>query len=203
MRNYVLAATLAMTTATAGQAATLINGSFEDPEVNARWQTIGAGSTALTGWTVGGRGVDLIDTFWEASDGDQSVDMSAGGAGTLSQMITDLVIGQEYRLFFDLSANSYGGSAVKNIDVTVGAVSGSYSFDTGGVRLAANNMMWETNEFRFIATDTSELLTFTGRENSAYGAALDNVSVAAVPLPATAALLGLGLLGLGAARRRS
>ncbi|MEM8981170.1 MAG: choice-of-anchor C family protein [Pseudomonadota bacterium] len=185
----------------AASAATIQNGSFEDPGTfSGNWQTQRAGSNGLPGWTIGGAGVDLIGNYWGASEGNYSLDMSAGRAGSLSTTISDLVAGQAYFLTFDMAANSAGGNKVKSLSVIVDGVAKDYSFDsTGKSRL---DMGWETRTFRFVATSDTASLTLRSNENNAYGAALDNVQVSAVPLPAAGFALGLGLLSFGGLRAR-
>ena len=67
-------------------------------------------------------------------------------------------------------------------------------------------MKWEDKQFFFTAINTSETLTFTALATTStqgvYGAGLDNISIAAVPLPASAPLILAGLGALAALRRR-
>jgi hypothetical protein len=65
-------------------------------------------------------------------------------------------------------------------------------------------MGWTTNGFDYIATTNTTTLYFLSMQNSAYGPALDNVSVTAVPEPESYAMLlaGLGLMGAIARRRK-
>jgi len=74
-----------------GSPANLVqNGSFESPSI---WQTnslveYDSGSTAMPGWTVGGNSIDLVgENYWDAEDGDQSVDLSGAAPGSVSQAV--------------------------------------------------------------------------------------------------------------------
>lgn len=66
-------------------------------------------------------------------------------------------------------------------------------------------MNWLAQSFSFTATGASSTLAFTSTTATAFGPALDGVSVAAVPEPATWAMMifGFGLVGAAMRRRRS
>jgi hypothetical protein len=75
-------------------AATILNGSFEDgankPPAGG-FAGKGSGNTDITGWTIGGSGIDWVgNSYWEAADGQLSIDLSAGAAGSLSQSVLAL-----------------------------------------------------------------------------------------------------------------
>jgi choice-of-anchor C domain-containing protein len=199
-------AAAALLGATASNAAVaIVNGSFEDGSIDPGvFTTLGAGSTAITGWLVGGAGVDYIGSYWQASDGARSIDLSALGAGSLSQILSGLTIGQTYTVSFDLAGNPDSGASTKVAVVTDGATSTSYDFLQGSHTKAA--MGWETHTFSFKATGENATLTFSSAQDDAYGPALDNVSIlsGAVPEPATWAMmiLGFGVVGASLRTRR-
>jgi choice-of-anchor C domain-containing protein len=177
------------------------NGGFESP-VNAfsgSFITLGSG---LDGWNIDSGSVDLIKTYWAPASGNYSLDLNGGSAGSISQSFATQ-IGLTYTVSFSMAGNPDGGGN-KSIQATV-TTPNTYTFDITGATRA--NMGWVTQTFNFVATSNSSTLSFVGNPtNTAYGAALDNVSVvAAVPEPATYGMLlaGLGMVGLLARRRRA
>jgi hypothetical protein len=127
--------------------------------------------------------------------------LSGISAGSLSQTIFDLQPGQTYRVSFLLSGNSdltsfpgQNTDPIKNLILEVGATSQRFSFDITGFNQA--NMGWVTREMDFVASSPSMTLTVTSLEFSAYGPAVDNFSVVAVPEPSSLGLLILGLAGV-------
>ncbi|HSX35451.1 MAG TPA: choice-of-anchor C family protein [Patescibacteria group bacterium] len=162
-----------VTTAFAASAVT--NGSFEtgtDPGV---FSTLLAGNTTdLPGWTVASGSVDYIGSYWTASDGARSLDMSGFNAGAVSQTFPT-VVGHTYTVAFDMAGNPAGPPAVKTLAVDVGGAPTNYTFDTTGQSLT--DMGWKTQTYSFTATGISTTLTFASQDNTFYGPALDNVVV--------------------------
>ena len=118
-------------------------------------------------------------------------------------------IGQSYLVRFDVSGNpgdapSNGFPRVKEMRVNVGDVSRDFEFDSTG--LTTITLVWEPVSFAFVATGTTETLSFTSLTPFAnsYGALIDNVSVTAVAVPelSTLILLGVGLTMLARAQGR-
>jgi choice-of-anchor C domain-containing protein len=179
-------------------AVTITNGSFESGVApgGGGFSTLAAGdSTSITGWTVGGSGVDYIGTYWTASEGGRSLDLSAENAGSISQDLVGLSVGQEYTVSFDIAGNPVGAPTTKSLSVTVGGAPGLYSFNTTGGTLS--NLGWVTQTFVFIATASTQTLAFLSLDGTAYGPALDNVSIAATPIPGAILLFGSALGGMG------
>ena len=197
----LIAALAALLLPAAANAAAFINGSFEDGvDTGPTFVTLGNGSTGITGWTVGGDSVDYIGGLWEASNGDRSVDLNGNGRGSLAQTF-DTVSGRTYTVTFDLAGNPDNGADIKLLTVTAANDTADYTFDTTGASQA--DMNWAGQTFSFTAIGTSTTLTFSSGMDGFYGPALDNVAIAAVPEPATWAMMigGIGFAG-GALRTR-
>ena len=220
MRKIIALAALAtLGSATAANAVTIVNGSFETvgitvrntPTTSSFAEIIGTNTTALPGWTVtrvqrvSGAGVDLVKNAWLASDGVYSLDMAARRAGAISQTLTGLRLGGKYTITFDMSGNPFGEPALKGLSLSLGALPAQDYFFTTGANTAAN-MLWAPQTFSFTATTTTALLKFTSLVDTNSGAALDNVAITggALPEPSTWALLltGFGMIGYAARRRK-
>jgi len=186
-------------------AASLLNGSFEDgdgkPPID-NIHTMLGGTNDIDWWTVTTDSVDWVgNEFWEASDGLWSLDLSGSHAGAISQTF-DTVIGQQYRVAFDMAANpDESEDTIKSFQVSAANTTSSYTVDPTGY--SRQSMGWTEGLFLFSAINTSTTLTFTSSTEGVYGAALDNVRVNAVPIPAAVWLFGSGLIGLvGFARKK-
>ena len=128
--------------------------------------------------------------------------------GALTQTITGLTTGSVYNLSFYWAAGQFvnrTGATTEQLQVGFGGtnqLTGILSIPTGGFS------GWKTVNMQFTAGGTSQVLSFLslGTPNGLPPfAALDGVSLTAVPEPATWALLltGFGMVGFAARRRRT
>jgi hypothetical protein len=151
-------------------------------------------TTAFTGSSP--RGDNFV-----AMDGDPSV----GGGGGISQTINGLTIGTSYSLSFVWAASqlqSRTGQTTEDLQVNMGG----QIFTTPTVTNPSNGFTgWYTQAYTFTATATQELLSFLSQGTPSGQppiALLTDVSVTKVPEPGTLTVLGVGLAGLMAVRRR-
>lgn len=156
--------------------------------------------SGFANWTVQENYVDLIadPNQWGidcAGNTGKCVDLdgSRGTAGTLQSIALTLDPGT-YSLGFDISGNQRGGSADTML-VTFGAfLNESFTL--------APTAPWQTIIREITVTSQiTDFIAFNHSGGDNIGIMLDNVSLVHVPEPGTLALLGLGLLGLGGARR--
>jgi hypothetical protein len=164
-------------------------------------------------WQVTNGNVDLIGTYWNPpSLGSRSVDLDGFTAGQIYQQVKFAHAGT-YKLTFKLSGNPEmltTSNAKKGVEVTIGGAGKSmvaqqdfYYTVTNPLKTA---MTYDTESLIFTinpGTKLSKGLFFSSlsEDNTATGAVLGDVSITAVPEPATWALMLIGFGGLGAALR--
>ncbi len=82
----------------------------------------------MTGWSLSGGGIDLISGWWEASDGNYSIDLNRYSKGGIFQEF-DTTPGQKYKVLFDIAGNVDNYPLIKEMQVSAAGQSQNYSFD--------------------------------------------------------------------------
>jgi hypothetical protein len=230
----VVAAAIALTVANVSHATNLVqNGGFEQTTLNGSYG-IGSLYSAnnATGWTTSGynfvyqsgtadsTGADgeygNMKLWGPANGANNGLTASSPSGGNflaadgayqteaISQLISGLTIGQQYKVSFDWAgAQQYGynGETTENWTVSLG----NQSFTTATVDNANHGFTgWQSASYIFTATNATETLSFLahGTPNGEPPfSLLDGVSMAAVPEPASWAMMIVGFGAVGGAMR--
>jgi len=188
--------------------AVVTNGSFTAPD--------GIDAGLPSGWTATSVTPDTINPLndapfaptvyflGESSDGGTFVAGTSNSTVTregFTQTVTGLSIGQEYLISFEqqLSVNSnFDDPGYWIVDFGSQSANSDAMFDSG---------LWTLQELPFVASSTSQALTFTSEKVSPTSAGnsyigIDGVTISAIPEPASFLLIGLASFIVAVNRRK-
>ena len=180
----------ALTGAGAAQANLVQNGSFELGNYTGpqgEWMAVYAGDPRITGWTVGGGGVDWsdesIDNNWQpdSDTGTKLIDLNVSGPpGSVSQSVATTAA-QTYVLAFRYSAHqvvAHCGDYTKSMRVTAGSVHQDFSANASAEGYPnADHNIYKSGSLQFTATGSATTITFESITVTCGGVLLDTVSL--------------------------
>jgi uncharacterized protein DUF642 len=111
----------------------LVNRSFETGPDPGQVAVLSPGNADIKGWTVVDGNVSYVGGKWKPSQGVRSVGLLCGGG--ISQTF-ETTPKQKYEVRFSMAGDPNARPAVKSVEVTFGATTRTFTFDTTGRNVA-------------------------------------------------------------------
>ena len=206
MKNIVLTAALLAASAVSAQAATIVtNGSFESTPTPLTATSSWALFDSIEGWTAGaGEKIEVQSdptlSVIDAQDGSNYVELHSNGLMTMSQVISLGAGRHELSFFYSTRENTVGDN---DMSFSIAGLVDGAVLDAPNLDLPRGSWTEIAASFTVLTAGdyTLSFSSLTG-PNEGRGALIDNVSVAAVPVPAAGLLLLTALGGAAAMRRK-
>jgi hypothetical protein len=199
----IIGGALAYSSANAAIIELVENGEFENPNVG-NWGT--PSNSSVPGWTNSSGNMEIFGqgahgsptTGSDGLDTGQHHEVARNNATNFTTQALSIAADGYIDFSFDAWKRGSTGISYSLVGTTSGSlVAGTHSFSGNA---------WENISFAdlFVSSGESLTLRFDSNGGSTAGAHIDQVSLAfeAVPEPSIIALFGLGLVGIGFARRR-
>jgi len=200
---------LLLFTTNAGATNLITNGSFEAPVIKGSWTLLHEND--VPGWYIDGPNSNIEYQrllFGPAADGYQYAELDTNGGDGNPWLVQQFAstAGQEYELTFAFAARP--GVNINKLEVYGAGHGGSFLHDyldniSGTEDKVAQ---WNYFSYKFVANSSLSLIAFRdyamGTQDNGVGSLLDDVSVSAIPEPATMLLFGIGLLGFARVNRK-
>ncbi len=177
------------------------DGSFESAPVGSNTWTVLQSFNGLQ--TLSGAGIEVQNNVaGKSSHGTKHVEIDSHNNTTFYQALTT-ALNKQYTFSFDFSARPGTSASTNGLDVFWTNSLSNLTAATRVANIVGPKAVW-TSFNTTVTGNGTNYLVFRGTQTSdSFGAYIDNVSVTApVPEPETYALMGVGLAGLLAARRR-
>ncbi len=155
----------------------LLNGSFEEPEVDGDWGIFGA----VTNWLISTDGLELWNNFMGgASDADQNAELDGNSPTSITQTVATTP-GATYELRFDFSPRPATGLEDNNVDALA---DGNVVINASADGSENESTDWTTYSQTFVAGDDSTDIAFADKGTAnGLGSLVDNAVLCFVSNP--------------------
>lgn len=152
------------------------NESFERGDDPGSFTKLDSGDDGISGWDIKSGSVDYIGSYWDAAEGDRSIDLNGNEKGSISQTF-NTEDDKIYKVAFHMSGNP-DVQGFKKLSISADdSAKRYYGFDTEKEDNSKEDMKWKQYVYYFVASGSETTLTFASEIDGAWGPALDDISI--------------------------